>query len=76
MALTEEKRIIIRLLDTITAETIKEQSREEIIKRIKKGVDAAPANRQVVPLKKLPSGDLAVYVNSLAAKKKIESIID
>jgi hypothetical protein len=48
IALTEEKRIIIRLPDTATAKTIKEQSREKIIERIKKDVDATPANRQIV----------------------------
>src|SRR5436305_14292742 len=35
MATPEGKRIMVRLPDTITAETIKEQSREEIIERIR-----------------------------------------
>jgi len=76
IAQTEEKRIIVRMPDTITAATIKEQSREEIIERIKEGAGAAPANRQVVAIRKLPSGDLAVYVDSPAAKKEMESIVD
>jgi hypothetical protein len=76
MALIEEKRIIIRLLDTATAETIKEQLKEEIIERIKKGAGATSVNRQVVAVKKLPSEDLAVYVNSPVIKEKIEFIID
>jgi hypothetical protein len=45
MAIIEDKRIIVRLSDAITAETISEQSREEIIKRITEGVGAASANR-------------------------------
>jgi hypothetical protein len=45
MIITEDKRIIVRLSDIITAETISGQLREKIIKRITKGVDAAPANR-------------------------------
>jgi hypothetical protein len=72
----EEKRIIVRLSDTATAETIKEQLREEIIERIKEGAGAAPVNRQVIAVRKLPSEDLAVYVNSPATKKEIKSIVD
>jgi hypothetical protein len=45
MAPTEEKRIIIHLPDITTAETIKKQSKEKIIERIKKGADAASTNR-------------------------------
>jgi hypothetical protein len=76
MALTEDKRIIIRLSNAITAETISEQSREKIIKRIKEGVSATSANRQVVAVKKLRNKNLAVFVNSPAAKKKIKSITE
>ena len=57
--------------DTTTAETVGEQSREEIIERIRGGAGTAPANRQVVAVRKLKSGDLAVYVDSPAAKKEI-----
>jgi hypothetical protein len=73
MIITEDKRIIVRLSDTITAETISEQSREEIIKRITEGADAALTNRQIVIVKKLRSGDLTIFINSSAAKKKIKS---
>jgi hypothetical protein len=45
MALTKNKRIIIRLSNAITAETINKQLREKIIKRIREGVDVIPANR-------------------------------
>jgi hypothetical protein len=76
IALTEKKRIIIRLPDTATAETIKEQLKEKIIERIKEGAGATLANRQIVVIRKLPSGDLAVYVNSPTTKKKIEFTID
>jgi hypothetical protein len=76
MAPTEEKRIIIHLPDNTTAETVGEQSREEIIERIRGDAGAAPANRQVVAVRKLKSGDLAVYVDSLAAKKEMESAVD
>jgi hypothetical protein len=76
MAPTEEKRIIIHLPDTTTAETVGEQSREEIIERIRGDAGAAPANRQVVAVRKLKSGDLAVYVNNLVAKKEMESAVD
>jgi hypothetical protein len=76
MALTEDKRIIIRLSNAITAETISEQSREKIIERIREGVDAVSANRQVVAVRKLRSGDLAVFVDSPAANKEMESITD
>jgi hypothetical protein len=69
-ASTEEKRIIVHLPDTTTAETVEEQSREKIIKRIKRGAGAAPANRQVVEVRKLKSGDLTVYVNSTITKKR------
>jgi hypothetical protein len=74
MALTEDKRIIIRLSDAITAETISRQSREKIIKRIKEGAGVTPVNRQVVAVRKLKNGNLAVFVNSSAAKKEIKSI--
>jgi hypothetical protein len=74
--ITEDKRIIVRLSDAITAETISEQSREKIIKRITEGVDAAPANRQVVAVRKLKSGDLAIFIDSPAAKKEIKSATD
>jgi hypothetical protein len=76
MALTEDKRIIIRLSNAITAETISKQLREKIIKRIREGVDAISANRQIVAVRKLKSKNLAVFVNSPAAKKKIKSIIN
>jgi hypothetical protein len=76
MALTEEKRIIVYLPDTVTAETVREQLKEKIVERIKGGVGATPANRQVVAVRKLKSGDLAVYVDSPAPKKEIEFIID
>jgi hypothetical protein len=76
IALTEEKRIIVRLPDTATAKTIKEQLRKEIIERIKEGADAALANRQIVAVKKLPSENLAVYVNSPVTKKEIKSTVD
>jgi hypothetical protein len=74
MALTEDKRIIIRLSDAMTAEIINRQLREEIIKRIREGVGAASANRQVVAVRKLRSKDLAVFVDSPAVKKKMEFI--
>jgi hypothetical protein len=76
MALTEDKRIIVRLSDTTTAETISRQLREEIIERIREGAGAAPVNRQVVAVRKLRSGDLAVFVDSPTAKKEIESATD
>jgi hypothetical protein len=76
MAITEDKRIIVRLSDTITAETISEQLREKIIKRIREGVGAAPANRQVVVVRKLRNEDLAIFVDSPAAKKKMKSAIN
>jgi hypothetical protein len=76
IALTEEKRIIMRLPNTTTAEIIKEQLREEIIKRIKEGAGVAPANRQVVAIRKLSSGDLAIFIDSPAAKKKMEFTVN
>jgi hypothetical protein len=76
MAITEDKRIIVRLSDAITAETISGQSREEIIRRIREGAGAAPANYQVVAVRKLRSGDLAIFVDSPAAKKKIKFAIN
>jgi hypothetical protein len=76
MASTEEKRIIVHLPDTTTAEIIGEQSREEIIERIREGAGAAPANRQVVAVRKLKSGDLAVYVDSTMTKKEMETTVD
>jgi hypothetical protein len=76
MALTEEKRIIIHLSNTTTAEIVREQSREEIIKRIREGAGAAPANRQIVAVRKLKSGDLAVYVDSTMTKKEMETTVN
>jgi hypothetical protein len=76
MILTEDKRIIIRLSNIITAKTINKQLKKKIIKRIKEGVDAVSANRQIVVVRKLKNGNLAVFVNSPTAKKKIKSIID
>jgi hypothetical protein len=76
MIIIEDKRIIVRLSDTKTAETISGQSREKIIKRITEGAGAAPANRQVVAVRKLRSGDLAIFMDSPAAKKEMESAIN
>jgi hypothetical protein len=76
MTQTEEKRIIVHFPDRTTAETIREQSREDIVERIKGGADAAPANRQVIVVRKLKSGDLAVYVDSVSAKKEMKSTTD
>jgi hypothetical protein len=76
MALIEEKRIIVHLPDTTTAEIVGEQSREEIIERIREGAGAAPTNHQVVVMRKLKSGDLAVYVDSTMTKKEIETTVD
>jgi hypothetical protein len=76
MIIIEDKRIIIRLSNAKTAETISEQLREKIIKRITEDVSAAPANRQVVAVRKLRSKDLAIFIDSPAAKKKIESVTD
>jgi hypothetical protein len=45
MALIKEKKIIIHLPDTTTAEIIGEQSKEKIIKRIRESAGAAPTNR-------------------------------
>jgi hypothetical protein len=75
MALIEEKRIIVYFPDIVTAETVREQLREEIVERIKRGAGAISANRQVVAVRKLKSEDLAAYVDSPAAKKKMESIM-
>jgi hypothetical protein len=76
ITITEDKRIIIRLSNTKTAETISEQLREKIIKRITEGAGAAPANRQVVVIRKLRSKNLAIFIDSPAAKKKIKSATD
>jgi late competence protein required for DNA uptake (superfamily II DNA/RNA helicase) len=76
MIITEDKRIIIRLSNIKTAETISGQLREKIIKRITEGVDATSANRQIVAVRKLRSEDLAIFIDSPAAKKKIKSAIN
>jgi hypothetical protein len=60
----------------MTAETISKQVREKIIKRIRESAGAAPANRQVVVVRKLKNKDLAVFVNSPAAKKKMKFITE
>ena len=75
MASTEEKKVIVYLPDTTTAETVGEQLREEIIERIRGGVGVVSVNRQVVAMRKLKSGDLAVYVDSPGAKE-MESTVD
>lgn len=67
MASTEEKKIIVYLPDTTAAETVGEQLREEIIERIRGSVGVAFVNCQVVAVRKLKSGNLAVYVDSPAA---------
>jgi hypothetical protein len=76
MIIIKDKRIIVRLSDAKTAETISGQLKEEIIKRITEGAGATPANRQVVAVRKLRSKDLAIFIDSPAAKKKIKSAID
>ena len=55
---------------------IEKQLREEIIERIKKGVGAVSANRQVVAVRKLKSEDLAVYMDSTITKKKIKTTVN
>jgi hypothetical protein len=76
MALIEEKRIIVHLPNTTTAEIVEKQLREEIIEKIKEGVGVISANRQIVAVKKLKSGDLAVYIDNTMTKKKIKIIVD
>jgi hypothetical protein len=76
MAPIEEKRIIVHLPDTTTAEIVGEQLREKIIERIREGAGAAPTNHQVIAVRKLKSGDLAVYIDSTITKKEIETTVD
>jgi hypothetical protein len=44
MTQIEEKRIIVHFSDSMIAETIREQSQEEIIKRIKKEIETTLVN--------------------------------
>jgi hypothetical protein len=76
MTLIEEKKIIIHLPDTTTAEIIRDQSREKIIERIREGAGAAPTNRQMIAVRKLKSGDLIIYINSTMTKKEIKTTVD
>ena len=48
MAQTEEKRVMVHLSDSTTTEIVGEQSREEIIERIKGGAGAAPVERKLI----------------------------
>jgi hypothetical protein len=66
----------VHFSDSTIVKTIREQSQEEIIKRIKRGAEATLTNHQVIIVRKLRSGDLAVYMNSILVKKEIKAIID
>ena len=68
----EEKRIIVRIPDDTQTKAISEQSREEIIARIKGSPGEEQTINEVIAVRKLKSGDLAVHVNSCRAKKDME----
>jgi hypothetical protein len=52
------------------------QLREKIIERIREGADAASTNRQIIVIRKLKNGDLAIYINSMMTKKEIKTTVD
>jgi hypothetical protein len=68
----EEKRIIVRIPDDTQTKAIGEQSREEIMARIRGDASDAQETSGVIAVRKLKSGDLAVHVNSSRAKKEME----
>jgi hypothetical protein len=68
----EEKRIIVRIPDDTQTKTIGEQNREEIMARFRGGASEAQGTSEVVAVRKLKSGDLAIHVNSPRAKKEME----
>jgi hypothetical protein len=68
----EEKRILVRIPDKDQMKEINEQSREEIIKRIRDNAGASQEDRQVIAVRKLKSGDLAVHVNNSKTKRDME----
>jgi hypothetical protein len=71
----EEKRIVVRLGNK-EVEAIKEQRREAIAGRIQRVVDEMQAKCRVIAVQKLRSGDPAIYVDSLTAKKDLEAETD
>ena len=72
----EEKRIIVRIPDDTQTKTVGEQSREEIMARIKGGAGEEQGTSEVIAVRKLKSGDLAIHVNSPRAKKEMEETTD
>lgn len=69
----EAKRVIIKIPDKEEAETIKERSREEIAEKIERATRETHAKHRVIAVEKLRSGDLAIYTDSTAAKRDLET---
>jgi hypothetical protein len=67
------KRILIKINSKTEAETIKEQSREDIINRIQRATDEAQGKHTVIAVQKLRSGDLAIHMDSTTAKRDLEA---
>jgi len=72
----DEKRIVVRITNKEEVVALKEQTREEIAGRIQRSADEAQLNHKVVAVQKLKSGDLAIYMDSSAAKKDLEQSTD
>ncbi len=69
----DERRIVVRIASKEEAEALREQTREDIVSRIQLTADEAHANHKVVAIQKLKSGDIAVHMDSSAAKKDLEA---
>jgi hypothetical protein len=61
-----------KIPDDTQTKTVGEQSREEIMARIKGGAGEGQWTSEVIAVRKLKSGDLAIHVNSPRAKKEME----
>ena len=71
--LRDERRIMVRIASKEEAETLKEQSREEIADRIQQAAGETQDNLKVDAIQKLKSGDIAIHVDSSKTKKDLEA---
>jgi hypothetical protein len=69
----EEKRVTVKIPNKTETQTIKQQTKEEIVARIQQAAGGKTANHTVLAVRQLRSGDLVVHMDSSAGKKEMET---
>lgn len=68
----EQTQILIKIMDKPEAEEIKGISNEEIIARASRDDSESTATRNIIAARKLPSGDILIYTDSVEGKRRLE----